>query len=114
MAFTKEQKQAHYAANREKRKEESRWRHKAWKYGISKSEYEALWAQQDGLCAICFEPETTVIRGRLIELSVDHNHQTGQIRGLLCASCNNGLGRFQDNIDRIRNAANYLERTSNV
>jgi hypothetical protein len=72
------------------------------KYGMSPEEYEARVAVQSGCCAIC---GTAVDR-----LSVDHCHETGGLRGLLCKMCNVGLGLFRDNPDRLRNAAAYLER----
>ena len=58
---------------------------------------------QGGLCAICGrkQPEKW--------LAVDHDHETGVIRGLLCSRCNSGLGQFKDNPDRLRLAADYLE-----
>jgi hypothetical protein len=40
---------------------------------------------------------------------VDHNHETGQIRGVLCHQCNRGIGAFKDNIERMKRALNYLE-----
>lgn len=72
------------------------------KYGISPQEYDALVEAQAGLCAIC---GTTVDR-----LHVDHCHETNGIRGLLCKTCNVGLGLFGDDPDRLREAADYLER----
>lgn len=47
------------------------------------------------------------------ELVIDHNHQTGKVRGLLCANCNNGLGFFMDNIENLKEAIRYLENDQN-
>jgi hypothetical protein len=66
--------------------------------------------KQEGRCAICSLSETSRDRNDKIKvLSVDHCHVTGKIRGLLCHSCNVGLGLFKDNIDTIQNAILYLK-----
>lgn len=65
---------------------------------------------QNGGCAICGSPETRIVKGTLNSLVVDHNHETGVIRGLLCALCNTALGKFHDDPDLLRRAAEYLER----
>jgi hypothetical protein len=70
-------------------------------YGITLTQYETLLEKQGGGCAICGRKEKC--------LCVDHDHATGRVRGLLCGSCNNGLGRFKDDPKRLRRAANYLE-----
>lgn len=77
-------------------------------YGITQEAYDALLAQQNGVCAICGNPETVIIRGTLCPLSVDHDHDTGKIRGLLCSTCNAALGLFKDNIENLSNAIDYL------
>lgn len=74
------------------------------RYGISLEEYEKRVAAQNG-CDICGGECST---GR--NLSVDHNHQTGKIRGLLCSKCNQGIGYFRDNIEALQNAINYLRK----
>ena len=79
-------------------------------YGITPSEYEALAVLQDGLCAICHEPETMTYRGKRKALSIDHDHETGKVRGLLCAACNFAIGKFRDDPALLRSAADYLER----
>jgi len=78
-------------------------------FEISVGEYNRLHALQEGLCAICKRPESVPFKGTIRRLAVDHDHKTGQIRGLLCAQCNNGLGRFDDDPDRLRAAADYIE-----
>lgn len=65
--------------------------------------------RQGGVCAVCGCPEKNSRYGRL---AVDHNHENGEVRGLLCDSCNNGLGRFGDNPDRLISAAAYLIRST--
>jgi hypothetical protein len=64
--------------------------------GISIEEYQRKWDKQHGLCAICDQPETTVKKGKLMPLYVDHNHATEQNRGLLCAKCNFALSRLEE------------------
>ena len=63
-----------------------------------------MFTVQNSVCAIC---------GRKSEnlLTVDHDHTTGIIRGLLCKACNTGLGYFHDDPDSLRKAASYLEKT---
>ena len=73
-------------------------------YGITVEEYDALLELQGGVCAICGNPPD---RSRL---SVDHNHSTGQIRGLLCNSCNVGIGHFRDSQDLLAKASEYLDK----
>ncbi len=69
----------------------------------------AMWISQDGVCAICRRPETFITTGQgPCRLSVDHDHKTGKVRGLLCRDCNVGLGNFGDSGERLRNAAAYL------
>lgn len=79
-------------------------------YGLTSDQYDQLHDAQNGLCAICSQPETMTYRGRTKALSIDHDHNTGQVRGLLCASCNFALGKFYDDPHRLRAAADYLER----
>ncbi|MGQ0520299.1 MAG: endonuclease VII domain-containing protein [Actinomycetota bacterium] len=73
------------------------------KYGITPEDYDQLLAEQDGVCAICGRPPRTDIA-----LHVDHDHTTGRIRGLLCFRCNNALGDFDDDHDRLAAALHYL------
>jgi len=63
---------------------------------------------QDGVCAICGEPPG----GRWKKLHVDHDHETGRVRALLCVSCNRALGWFRDNPEILRKAIVYLEEHS--
>lgn len=73
-------------------------------YGIGLEDYARMLEEHGGVCAICFE---TCQKGGY--LSVDHDHNTGKIRGLVCDFCNNGLGRFRDSSKILRSAAIYLE-----
>ena len=78
------------------------------KYGIDSKDYDAMLRKQDGLCAICKKPETSVRSGKFLLLAVDHCHKTGRVRGLLCSACNRGLGLFYDNPFSLDTAAKYL------
>ena len=73
------------------------------KFGISLIEYEQLSFNQNDVCAICKEECN---RGN--NLVVDHNHSTGEVRGLLCHRCNTAIGLMRDNIDFLKSAIEYL------
>lgn len=97
---------AHRKANREIYRE----RELRKNFDIGVAEYDQMLVNQDGACAICFKPETAEKHGRVLALSVDHNHETGRIRGLLCGQCNTGIGKFGDDIDLLMNAISYLRK----
>lgn len=83
----------------------------AWikaRYGLSLEQYAAMLSSQDGVCAICGRLPEGITRHT--KLSVDHDHVTGAIRGLLCDLCNRGIGAFADRPERLIAAARYLER----
>lgn len=77
-------------------------------YGITLDEYERLATKQSNVCAICNQPETLILRGRIKRLHVDHCHITNKVRGLLCAKCNKALGLFYDKPELLQKAINYL------
>ena len=81
-------------------------------FGITLEEYNEMLDRQKGTCAICLQAETTVRQGEVQALSVDHCHQTGKIRGLLCNSCNRALGKFKDSAENLIRAANYLKEAA--
>lgn len=67
-------------------------------FGITPAEYDAMAAAQGGTCKICLKPETSVYKsGKVRSLAVDHDHKTGEIRGLLCWKCNTRIGYFEKN-----------------
>jgi len=80
------------------------------RYGITYDDYLEMFEVQGGVCAICGEPETAKKKKsdepRL--LAVDHDHETGEVRGLLCTGCNQGLGNFKDSVYNLQAAAKYL------
>jgi iron-sulfur cluster repair protein YtfE (RIC family) len=78
-------------------------------YNLTLMEYNELLMKQNGVCAICLKPEIAKHQsGKIKKLAVDHNHETGKIRGLLCVNCNNGLGRFKDSALLTDRATKYL------
>jgi Recombination endonuclease VII len=94
---------------RSKNVHKSRAQSKRWalkhKYGLTQDEWNQIFASQDFRCLICrtAEPAGT-------GWHTDHNHEAGTVRGILCSSCNIGIGLFKDNPKLLREAANYLER----
>ncbi len=84
-------------------------------HGITKADYDAMLADQGGVCAICGLPEAKNRDPRtnsFKSLCVDHDHRTGNVRGLLCSNCNRVIGMMEENQESLRNAADYLERFS--
>ncbi len=81
------------------------------KYKITSIEYEQLVIAQNNKCSICDKPEISIDKtnGKLRDLSVDHNHETGKIRGLLCTGCNIGIGLFKENSQILKKAIEYLK-----
>jgi hypothetical protein len=79
-------------------------------FGFSVEDYEYELQNQNHVCAICGQPETTTNMGTLRRLAVDHDHKTGCYRGLLCGKCNQGIGLFKDNVALLKQAIQYLEK----
>lgn len=88
---------AYYEANRERLKDLELKR----KYGLSLDQQQAMFERQKGQCCICKEAQP---------LNVDHDHSTGEVRGLLCHRCNTGVGYFRDNPTFLQRAARYLKK----
>lgn len=82
------------------------------RYGISIEEYETLYEKQKGCCSICGTSNST---GKLkyAKLFVDHCHNRDEVRGLLCKSCNIGLGEFKDDVSLLQKAIEYLNGQHN-
>lgn len=78
-------------------------------FGLTLEQYNSMLAVQNSVCAVCGGPQTAMYKGRILPLAVDHDHQTGKIRGLLCGRCNCGLGQFQDDPIRLQKAIVYLK-----
>lgn len=84
------------------------------KYGITVDQYNEMLVSQNGVCAIClkYETDTDNRSGKIRALAVDHNHITGEVRQLLCGSCNKAIGLLQDNPLLVKNVADYLIKWS--
>ena len=98
-------RKAHYRKNIEKYQAYERNRQYVKTYGITLADYNAMFERQGGVCAICRGPQKTK-SGRLTHLSVDHCHESGKVRGLLCMACNHLLGRYEKHRDAM---LSYLE-----
>lgn len=120
MYKNKEGSRRYYLKNKERMLAKNKeWKHKnferysktarAYKlkrfFGLSLSDYDALVAAQKGVCAICTLPCET---GK--NLAVDHDHKTGKVRGALCMKCNQAIGLFDDSVDLMQRAIEYLKR----
>ena len=108
------EKKRQYALSRPNRTEYNRKQNLKTKYGLTERAYQDMFAAQGGVCAVCSLPETAIDKrtNKTMPLAVDHNHMNNAIRGLLCASCNGGLGLFKDNKASLQAAIKYLESSS--
>jgi hypothetical protein len=89
----------------------SRWYVLKCVYGIDQGAYDAMMLSQGGLCAICkCELVEDLPRSNPRQINIDHDHETGVVRGLLCSACNIGIGQFADSVGILREAIAYLER----
>src|SRR5262245_2625847 len=75
------------------------------KYGVSQAHYDAMLAKQDGVCAVCKRLQ----QRKNYRLSIDHDHTTGAVRGLLCSDCNLAIGFLGDSPERAEKLARYLQ-----
>jgi hypothetical protein len=73
-------------------------------YGITPKQYDNMLTDQQGKCAVCGDIMT--------QPHVDHCHTTGKVRGLLCINCNQGLGKFKDDTNKLQHAIDYLNKFS--
>ena len=87
--------------------EKERWRHILRKYNLTKEQWEELFARQGNCCAIC----QTRDPGSTYGWHTDHDHETGEVRGILCMGCNRGIG-FLNSPIALQSAAAYLARQS--
>lgn len=123
-ALYRDEDNARNSANNKKHPEEMRARTRKWQeknperadqirfrarlkreFGMTPEEYDLLYTAQGGKCAICERHQTEFSR----RLAVDHDHDSGKIRGLLCTSCNNMLGFAHDDKKRLRRAIEYMD-----
>lgn len=82
-------------------------------YGITPQEFRKMFALQEGRCAICRVKVTRRVdpsEAKAPHANIDHCHDSGRVRGILCPACNRGLGSFEDDIDRLTAAIEYLKK----
>lgn len=84
-------------------------RYRTW-YGISLADYEAMLEAQGGGCAICGAKENISIGGKAVAMAVDHCHDSGQVRGIVCDPCNRALGSVRNDPEIAEAMAAYLRR----
>jgi hypothetical protein len=96
----------HHRAVTKQRRKASHDRAVVKTYGLEPGEYDLMYEEQGGTCAICQRAT-----GKTKRLAVDHSHRTGEVRGLLCGPCNKLIGYFRDSPAALRRAAAYLEDT---
>lgn len=101
-----ERNRKYRAADPVRAKTMARLSHVARTYGLTAEQYNEMHARQKGCCAICLRHATEVKNG----LAVDHDHETGRIRGLLCGECNAGIGMLGDDVDTVVAALAYLKK----
>jgi Autographiviridae endonuclease VII len=91
--------------------EQKRSHHLKKHFGITLEQYQKMLSEQKGLCAVCGKPETVRDKksNEIRWLSVDHNHETGEIRKLLCNNCNVAMGHVGDSIEHLKQLIRYLE-----
>lgn len=91
------------------------WENKLqYRYGITRQDYDDLFIKQKGCCAICNTSNPSAKSKKHKYFSVDHCHQTGKIRGLLCATCNSAIGLLGDCPSTIAKASLYLSGTQDT
>lgn len=106
----------HNERNREKRKEyysdpvrkrKYRSQDLKYKFGLTADDYDKMLAEQGGVCLICKQHR---IASNKYHMVIDHCHETGKVRGVLCNWCNRGIGLFQDKESWLLSAIDYLKR----
>jgi len=96
----------HHRAFRKAQKARNHERMVKKTYGLAAGEYDRRYSEQGGVCAICQRAT-----GKTKRLAVDHDHETGAVRGLLCGPCNKMVGYFRNSPEAFRRAAYYLEKS---
>lgn len=89
-------------------------KHELKKFGLSLDDYKLMLIKQNYVCAICKKPEKikNYKTQKINSLAVDHCHDTGKVRGLLCCACNQGIGLLNHDPELIRNARLYIVSNS--
>ena len=82
-----------------------RWARIQKEYGLSRMQFYELWESQNRACVIC---KNIILEEK--KCHIDHSHKTGVVRGILCGTCNQGLGLFKENIDLLNSAVSYIKK----
>jgi hypothetical protein len=93
----------HWREEKKRRKQAAHEKRVQNVYGLGEGDYDVIYKGQGGRCAICQRAT-----GATRKLSVDHDHKTGEVRGLLCRPCNTGLGHARDDPEFFERAKQYL------
>lgn len=80
------------------------------KFGITLKQYNKMFQEQQGCCAVCSRHQGELKKG----LAVDHNHENGEIRQLLCGNCNTSLGLMKDNVVLLQKLIEYVQKHENI
>ena len=106
-----EKKKIYISENREEARIRGRRCLLKVKYKIRLEQYDEMLKNQNYVCKICKNPESSIDKrhNKTRDLSIDHCHKSGKIRGLLCDKCNRGLGYFKDSIESLESAIRYLK-----
>ncbi len=97
--------------NRAKQNEYNRKNNLKKLYGITPEQYIEILLSQNGVCRGCLKPETAIDKryGKIKSMAVDHDHETGKVRGLLCTACNQAIGHMHDSSEVAFRLALYLK-----
>lgn len=108
IACAKERQKTRWESRSPKRRLEQ---HLKYKYGITHEQFYAAWDSQKGECAICSSalPDLMTYESKRRGYAIDHNHDTGEFRGILCLKCNSLLGMAGDSPRILAKAIGYLE-----
>lgn len=102
-----EKAKKHWHSVQKFRTDENRELRSKRRYGVTKKDFDELFKRQNGQCKLCREN----LKAGTKSVHIDHCHKTKNVRGILCARCNLGIGRFGDNIDGMMEAVRYLINT---
>ena len=115
--YQRQYNKRYYAGRQDELRDSRRENRLKYIFDMTTKQYNQMLAAQNGVCAICGLPEERKRKGRILNLSVDHNHKTDKIRGLLCSKCNTGIGMLNvDNqgIELLCSAISYIRNTDGV
>mgnify|MGYP001567896758 FL=1 len=100
----------HVAARRKHNPDTFKHAVRRYKYGISPEQFRDMLDAQGDVCAICGQSETKLFQGVLCDLCVDHDHQSGTVRSLLCSGCNAAIGLIKERVSVAQALVAYIER----